>query len=107
VKANERVDPSAMDNEAIREASYHGHVECVALLLADVRVDPSDHCAILRASHYGHLDCVILLLANERVDPSAMDNEAIYIMVILNVLLFYGQIKGSKKEESILVLKTR
>jgi hypothetical protein len=39
--ADERVDPSAEDNLAIRRASIFGHHECVALLLADDRVDPS------------------------------------------------------------------
>jgi hypothetical protein len=49
--ADERVDPSAMDNEAIQQAYQNGHHESVAFLLA-----------------------------YERVDPSAMDNEAIRVI---------------------------
>jgi hypothetical protein len=76
---DERVDPSAEDNGAIRRASKYGHHECVALLLADERVDPSaaNNVAIRVASLNGHHECVALLLADERVDPSAKNNEAI------------------------------
>lgn len=36
---DERVDPSAQDNEAIREACEIGYVQVVQLLLKDERVD--------------------------------------------------------------------
>ena len=38
---DERVDPAADDNFAIRAASENGHVVVVARLLQDKRVDPS------------------------------------------------------------------
>ena len=65
-----RVDPSTRENEAIRWASYNGHVEVVKLLLLDSRVDPSVNVnyAILYASCLqGHVEVVRLLLQNERV----------------------------------------
>jgi hypothetical protein len=40
-KIDPTVDPSAMDNMAIRNASELGHFEVVKLLLKDSRVDPS------------------------------------------------------------------
>jgi hypothetical protein len=39
--ADERVDPSANDNYAIRFAAKNGHKEVVKILLADERIDPS------------------------------------------------------------------
>jgi hypothetical protein len=77
--ADKRVDPSALDNDAIRWASANGHHKCVALLLADERVDPTDEDneAIKAASCYGHHECVALLLADQSVDPSAENNYAI------------------------------
>jgi hypothetical protein len=38
---DERVDPSAQSNAAIRYASENGHSLVVELLLKDKRVDPS------------------------------------------------------------------
>jgi hypothetical protein len=75
--ADVRVDPSK--NYAIRRASFSGRHECVALLLADKRVNPSalDNLAIRWASACGHHKCVALLLADERVDPTANNNVAI------------------------------
>ncbi len=77
--ADERVDPSANYNLAIRWASSYGHHESVSLLLADSGVDPSacDNYAIRLASYNGHHECVSLLLADSRVDPTANLNWAI------------------------------
>jgi len=74
-----RVDPSASNNYAIREASKYGHVEIVKLLLSDPRVDPSaeDNYAIDFASLFGRIKVVELLLSDPRVDPSANNNYAI------------------------------
>ena len=38
---DDRVDPSAQDNQAFIDASQNGHLEIVKLLLSDARVDPS------------------------------------------------------------------
>jgi ankyrin repeat protein len=77
--ADPRVDPSAGDNAAIREASAKGHLSVVERLLADPRVDPSahDNAAIREASANGHISIVERLLADRRVDPSSRDNNAI------------------------------
>jgi len=73
-----RIDPSD-DKIAMSSASYNGHADVVALLLADSRVDPSHYGngAIIYASENGHADVVALLLADPRVDPSGSDNDAI------------------------------
>jgi len=73
------VDPSIMNNWAIRYASLHGHKKVVKLLLNHPRVDPSaiNNCAIKRASENGHKKVVRLLLNDPRVDPSAVENWAI------------------------------
>ena len=77
--ADQRVDPSDNDNEAIIWASSGGHLDIVKLLLADQRVDPShnDNEAIRKASANDHLEIVKLLLADSRVDPSDYNNDAI------------------------------
>ena len=76
---DKRVNPTAVDNLAIRWASAYGHVEIVKLLLADKRVDPADiqNRAIRFASASRHTEVVKVLLADPRVNPSAGDNEAI------------------------------
>ncbi len=38
---DDRVDPSAQDNQALIDAAKYGHLEIVKLLLSDDRVDPS------------------------------------------------------------------
>ena len=37
---DQRVDPSALDNAAIKLASSNGHLDVVGRLLEDQRVDP-------------------------------------------------------------------
>src|SRR5690606_6818132 len=53
-----RVNPSAQGNEAIRVASKNGHLEIVRELLKDNRVDPStlNNWTIREASRNGHLE---------------------------------------------------
>ena len=77
--ANDKVDPSADNNRAIRFTSQNGHLEIVKLLLANDKVDPSadNNYAIRLASLNGHSEIVKLLLANDKVDPSADNNYAI------------------------------
>jgi Ankyrin repeats (many copies) len=64
-----RVDPSASDNEAIREASANGHIEVVRILLDDERVDPSaqDNAALNSASAGNHGKIVKMLMIDDRV----------------------------------------
>ncbi len=73
---NNKVDPSADDNAAIKQASGKGRVDVVRLLLQDVRVNPSAHnnCAIKWSSENGRTDVVKLLLQDVRVDPSVDSN---------------------------------
>jgi len=61
--ADERVNPAAWDNEAIRLASWYGNTKIVKLLLADERVDPTanDNYAIRWASENGNTEIVKLL----------------------------------------------
>ena len=76
---DDRVDPGADDNHAIRVASRYGHLKMVRKLLKDSRVDPSalDNHAIQVASRNGHALVVRELLKDSRVDPSANNNKAI------------------------------
>jgi len=71
-------DPSENNSDAIRWASYNGHLEVVKLLLSDPRVDSSDvNTAIRYASSNGRTEIVKFLLADPRVDPSANNSDAI------------------------------
>jgi hypothetical protein len=77
--ADQRVDPAAENNWAIRNASANGHAGVVKLLFADQRVDPAadNNFAIRTASSNGYAGVVKLLLADQRVDPAADNNHAI------------------------------
>ena len=80
-----KVDPSAEDNEALRDAAHNGRTEVVRLLLGlppDRGVDPSaeDNEALLGAAFGGHTEVVRLLLelpSDRGVDPGAEDNQAL------------------------------
>jgi hypothetical protein len=67
------VDPTTVNNFAIRYASQHGHTKIVQLLLAwssgTKRVDPTDDndFAFKSANYYNHAEVVQLLLADPRV----------------------------------------
>ena len=74
-----RVNPAAMDNDAIISAAESGFTPVVQLLLADGRADPAarNNDAIIGAAVRGHTQVVQLLLADGRADPSARSNAAI------------------------------
>jgi ankyrin repeat protein len=76
---DDRVDPSAQNNEALLWASQEGYLEIVKILLSDDRVDPSaeDNGALCFAAERGQLEIVKILLSDDRVDPSAEDNGAL------------------------------
>ena len=76
---DKKVDPSDIDNYAIRYAAEYGRTEVVKLLLQDSRVDPSANrnYAIRIAAERGYVDIVKLLLQDERVDPSDDNNYAL------------------------------
>lgn len=63
--ADERVDPSADNNAALRLAARNGHLEAVKLLLADERVelasDKNAEYASYLALINGHMEVVKLL----------------------------------------------
>jgi len=63
------VDPGAIDNEAIRFASFRGHTEIVRLLLSRPDVNPSaiDNEAIRFAYGIGNTDIIRMLEQDERV----------------------------------------
>lgn len=72
--ANPKVDPTANNSEAIREAAQSGHVGCVRLLLEDGRADPAanDNDSVFWAAVNGHVECTKYLLADQRVSPGAI-----------------------------------
>jgi ankyrin repeat protein len=77
-----RVDPSALENDALEHAILNDETAIVQRLLQDPRVDPSLHnnFIIRWASKHGHIDLVNQLLQEplcSRIDPSANNNEAI------------------------------
>jgi hypothetical protein len=67
---DDRVDPSADDNYAVRLAAQNGHLAVVERLLQDERVDPSadNNDAVRMAARNGHLAVVDRLLEDDRVD---------------------------------------
>ena len=101
-----RVDPSARNNEAITWASENGNLNIARLLLADPRTDPStdDNLPIKVASEKGNLNVVRLLLADFRTDPSAEYNWAIKAadknghIEVVRLLLTDPRVRGIKKE---------
>lgn len=70
--ADQRVDPSADNDYAIRYASRNGYTGVVRLLLSNEKVDPSVNSneAMLLASENEHLEIVQILLSEPRVDSS-------------------------------------
>ena len=75
---DKKVNPSAWDNFAIIEASRHGHIEVVNLLLQDNRIESICNIRIGRASILRHTEVVKQLLEQDkRVVPSANDDDAI------------------------------
>jgi ankyrin repeat protein len=76
-----RFNPAAINNEAIRFASEHNHSDIVALLLSDPRVDPGtdDNLPILRAARHGYFVIVKLLINDDRVDPCARNNATLWM----------------------------
>ena len=68
-------DPKANNSQALRYASYNGHLDIVKLLipLSDPKADDSE--ALRYASKYGHLDIVKLLIPLS--DPKAYDSYAL------------------------------
>ena len=73
--ADQRIDPSRHNNEAIYLASFHGHPEIVKLLLTDKRVKPEID-AIEDAFYCKHFEIVKLLIPY--VDLSKTDNLGIH-----------------------------
>ena len=73
------VDPSKLNNEAIRWASLYGHYILVRELLKDDRVDPTavNNFAIRWASSNGHYKVVRELLKDDRIDLVVDNNYAI------------------------------
>jgi hypothetical protein len=66
------VDPSAINNHAVREAALNGHLAVVERLLLDARVNPAadDNQAVRSAVVNGHLAVVDRLLEDDRVDAA-------------------------------------
>jgi hypothetical protein len=64
-----RVDPSARDNEAIKVASKNGHTKIIEILIASERVDPTaqNNAAIRLARLHRQESSIQALLKNDRV----------------------------------------
>jgi hypothetical protein len=73
------IDPSAHNNNVVRETARFGRLAVVERLLQDPRVDPSanNNYAVIFAARNKHLAVVGRLLQDKRVDPSADDNLAV------------------------------
>jgi ankyrin repeat protein len=74
-----RIDHTGNNNHyySIMSAVEGGSTECVSLLLADGRVDPTvlDHWSLRRAAEWGHIEIVKMLLPLS--NPEALNNWAI------------------------------
>ncbi len=81
---DERIDPSADDNEAIILASKYGNSEIVKLLLQDKRVDPSarDNMAIRSAFEGLHRDVVGILYRDPRMRDCGYFLHLLYMLMI-------------------------
>lgn len=55
-------DPKMKDSEALRMAAYHGHAECVRLLIPVSDPHSLGSWALIAAAANGHADCVELLI---------------------------------------------
>jgi hypothetical protein len=64
-----RVDPSAVDDYAIRTAAKSGHAALVEVLIRDARVNPaaSDDRALGLAAYDGYEDVIALFMRDTRV----------------------------------------
>lgn len=75
--------------KALDEASYHGHIEIVRLLLADPRMDPAEkHSALYSAAIMGHIKIMRMLLkwtghADARVIEFAAKTKNIEMLKLL------------------------
>jgi len=72
----------AFNNEALRRASAHGHVECVKMLIPVSNPKHNDSSALQWASANGYVACVKELIPVS--EPKAQNNEA------LVAAAFYG-----------------
>lgn len=75
---DDRVDPSARDNEAVIVAAKNGHSKIIALLIATEKVDPTakNNTAIRLARLHGRHEAIQALLKNDRVrslEPCTVD----------------------------------
>jgi len=66
-----KADPTENANWLIREASTHGYLGTVKLLMKDKRVDPSDNGneSLQMSASNGYSEIVKLLLTDKRVNP--------------------------------------
>ena len=99
--ADERINPAANNNFAIRRASQNGHVAVVKVLLADKRVDPTahDNYAIRWASLNSHLEIVKLLLADNRIDTAQLLSRHIDNKLLVNIILDESYTTTTEVEE--------
>jgi len=100
-------DPSFWNQAPIEQASEHGQLDVVELLLRDARVDPTedDQYAIRWASFHGHVAVVDRLLRDARVDPSADEQFGLRLaclsgdVAVLDRLLSDARVDPSAKNQ--------
>ncbi len=106
-----KVDPSAQNNWAMRNAICSNHFKIVELLLKDPRIDLSINNSLefVNAVECGNIRIVELLLADKRMDPSARNNESIICAAergnihIVELLLKYPGVDPSAQNNKALV----
>lgn len=108
--ADQRVDPSAINNRAIVVAASKGHTDVVKLFLKDSRVDPtvSDNRPLISAASNSHYDTVKLLLKDPRIDPTARNHEVLRQanvsedIELIKILVDDGRVDLSVSENRVL-----
>ena len=86
---DDRVDPSARNNLAIKEAARYGEVDIVEILLHDQRVDPSasDNLALSLASRYGKINLVDKFINSiESMDIAHYNGKNCYERIVITLL---------------------
>jgi hypothetical protein len=99
-----KINPMALNGQAIINASKVGNINALKILLADNRVDPSvaHNCPLRMAVKNGMIEIVELLLSDKRVNQKAKSYQAIRLAIskgytkIVEILLADSRIDKQK-----------
>jgi hypothetical protein len=80
---NPLVDPSARDDEALRNACTNGHTDCVRLLLSDERCNPGvlDNYCLIWAASCGFDEIVRMLVDHSKVGVRSITQEVASVAI--------------------------